>query len=64
MNVEKWTQCGQVLPYWVDIGWVQWAGHAEREKMFNIEYRRCTNPPLPAVAKGGFVYHLCAEHSK
>lgn len=62
--IEKWTQCGQVSPFWIDIGWVQWAGSPGREKLFNIVYRRCTQSPLPPITIDGFVCHLCAEHLK
>lgn len=55
----KWDRCGRVSPFWVDIGWVKWVGTsmlgASREKLYNIEYRRCTLPPVPGT-------YLCPEH--
>ncbi len=60
--IEQWKQCGAVRPFWVDIGWVHWAGVPEREKMYNIVYRRCEHPPLPPVVRDGFTHHLCEGH--
>lgn len=59
MTTER---CGQVFPHWVELGWVLWSGTGQRERMFNIEYRRCTAPVVALKRKDGFVFQLCAEH--
>jgi len=62
--LEQWKQCGAVRPFWVDIGWVRWAGSPEREKMYNIVYLRCKHSPLPPVILDDFTYYLCPAHLK
>lgn len=54
-------RCGRVEPFWVRLGWVQWAGSPAREPLMNIEYRRCTNVGA-RVERNGFVGHFCWEH--
>ncbi len=55
--------CCLVSPEWVDLGWVQWHGHPDREKLFSIRYRRCLSPPAAEpLMKDGFLLHLCGEH--
>lgn len=55
--------CGMVSPLWVALGWVHWAGTPNRERQMNIEYRRCHNPSVGPLPRGGFTFELCAEHA-
>lgn len=55
------SQCGLVSPFWVVLGTVHWAGTAAREKLMNIEYRRCTNAG-ELCERDGFVGYRCSEH--
>lgn len=55
-------QCGMVSPFWVHLGWVQWQGAPQREKLFAIDYRRCPSTETAPTSVRGVHTHLCAEH--
>lgn len=57
------ARCGQVYPVWVALGWVQWQGSAQRERLMSIEYHRCEAEGVRAE-RNGFVGTLCKEHEK
>lgn len=61
-GLKRAMQCGQVYPVWVDRGWVQWTGTAQRERLFSIEYRRCLEPALEPTPWGDFMFDWCAAH--
>ena len=58
------AQCCLVYPFWVRLGWVHWAGTPERERLMNIEYRRCAAPAVMApTLRDGFAFRWCEEHA-
>ncbi len=56
------AQCGQVLPFWVQLGWIHWQGHPEKTELLNIEYRRCRASGAMTTTKHGYAAYLCPEH--
>lgn len=57
-------RCGLVSPFWVRLGWVQWAGTGQKEPLMNIEYRRCTKPATEPVERDGLEFRLCLGHAE
>jgi hypothetical protein len=56
-------RCGRVSPYWVQLGWVKFADHPQREKLMNIEYRRCPRDGDTLLRHDGFTFEVCPEHA-
>lgn len=53
--LETWERCGQVEPFWVRLGSIQWQGVPTPEPHYMIEYRRCSRLPVRPST-------LCLEH--
>jgi len=56
-------RCGHVEPFWVQIGWVHWAGTGTREKLMSIDRRHCAAEADAPTAIGKFTFPWCAAHA-
>lgn len=56
--------CGRVNPFWVQLGWVKFADHPSKERLMNIEYRRCQSTEATPSPWNGFIVSLCKDCAK